>query len=327
MRAVRREKLWVVREGDGATVGDIVARAKEPLVAIAEGRVFLGRKRVSRADERVRVGDAVRIGGGAAQAAGGEGEARVPLLFDRDGLVAVAKPAGVSTVPDHAGAKGSLVAIVARQLGVAMAALRVTSRLDREVSGVVVFAKTEEAEARLREARARGAYERRYVALAWGAPPETSGVSAGVWSGAIGRARDPLLREVGGADAKPSSTRWREIARAGGGRARMLAVDPETGRTHQIRLHASHAGTPLFGDRDYGGPRQITLANGRVVALSRIALHAARVSVPDASGRPLVAMAEVPAELASAWLALGGTPDAWNTAISCATSGPEPSPS
>ena len=97
----------------------------------------------------------------------------------------------------------------------------------------------------------------------------------------------------------------------------MLAIAPLTGRTHQIRVHASHAGAPLFGDRHYGGPSRVTVAGGRVVALSRIALHAARVSVPDGRGEPLIAAAAVPAELARVWRDLGGASEAWDRAVSC----------
>jgi hypothetical protein len=73
----------------------------------------------------------------------------------------------------------------------------------------------------------------------------------------------------------------------------------------------------LFGDRDYGGATRLTLASGGVVALARIALHAARVTVPGAGGEPLVAEAPIPPELARLWVALGGEPEAWNTAVSC----------
>ena len=62
----------------------------------------------------------------------------------------------------------------------------------------------------------------------------------------------------------------------------MLAVDPGTGRTHQVRIHASKAEMPLLGDAEYGGPRQMTLANGRVLLLSRIAqATGGYLNVPD----------------------------------------------
>ena len=81
----------------------------------------------------------------------------------------------------------------------------------------------------------------------------------------------------------------------------LLAVEPITGRTHQIRVHAAHAKVPLFGDRDYGGPGQVVLSNGRVVALQRIALHCARV-------RALGHLFQAPMveEIAGTWRQLGG---------------------
>jgi RluA family pseudouridine synthase len=314
-----REKIWVVREGDGATVADIVARAGESAAAIGAGRVFIGKKRATRSDQRVCVGDTVRIG-----AARGENRSaaqsppQVDILFREAGLVACAKPAGLPTVPDQAGAAHSLVAIVARAIGAGkLEDLRVTSRLDRDVSGVVVFALDAAAEERLRRARAEGRYQRRYIALASMKAPLAD---EGIWEAPIGRAANPKLRAVCGPDAKEAKTRWRKVATtsADAVAVAMLAVDPVTGRTHQIRIHASHAGAPLLGDRDYGGPGRLVLPSGRILAPSRIALHAARVVVPGARG-PVEARAPVPSELAELWTAVGGARDAWEHALSATT--------
>jgi 23S rRNA-/tRNA-specific pseudouridylate synthase len=97
-------------------------------------------------------------------------------------LVAAIKPSGIPTVPDHAGSAHAFVASVAGAIGRKVDELRVTSRLDREVSGVVVFATSPDAEAALKDARARGDYVRTYLAIATnaGALP-----ADGVWVGAI----------------------------------------------------------------------------------------------------------------------------------------------
>lgn len=336
----------MVRPGDGRTVAEIVRRAGEDAAAVEEGRVFLGKKRATRPDAPVRAGDAVRIGPRPA-ATSGEAARDVTILFDEGGLVACVKPAGLPTVPDHAGSAHALVAVVARAIGRAPGDLRVTSRLDRDVSGVVVFALDAAAEERLRAARTEGRYRRRYLALA--AAGERALGDAGVWDVPIGRASDPRLRAARGPDAKEAATRWRKVATAplalagdgdvahGAGATRdanaardagaaprsvvaMLAVDPVTGRTHQIRVHASDAGAPLVGDRDYGGPSRIVLANGRILAPARIALHAARVIVPGARG-VVEARAPIPPELAETWRALGGAPDAWDRALASDTPG------
>lgn len=297
-----REKIWVVRAGDGTTLGDVLRRLGETAGAIEDGRVFVGKKRALRFDQPVRVGDAVRVG------AAVTARADVTIVFHEDDLVACIKPAGLPTVPDHAGAAHSLVALVAKQLATKPDDLRVTSRLDRDVSGVVVFAIGDEAEHRLRNARAEGRYDRRYVAIAM--PPPAG--DEGTWDAPIGRASDPRLRAAFGPEAKPSTTRWHAVATAGN--AALLAVDPMTGRTHQIRIHASHAGSPLVGDRDYGGSARIVLPNGRVLAPSRIALHAACVRVPGI-GRSLEGRAPIPDELDVLWRAFGGAPDAWERAV------------
>jgi len=292
---VTREKVWVVRPGDGTTLAAIVARAGELARAITDGRVFVGKRRITRPEHPVKPGDVVRIG-----APPHEPRRRVVLFVEGD-LVVCNKPAGLPTVPDHAGASHCLVALAARETGARD--LRVTSRLDRDVSGVVVLAATAAGEARLRRARAEGRYQRRYLALGVGdLPAEVT------WDAPIGRARDPRLRAAFGPDAKPSLTHARVVARTAG--VLLLAVEPITGRTHQIRVHASAAGAPLVGDRDYGGPRSFTSEDGRVVALDRIALHAARVSVDGVR-----ADAPVPDALAAVWSALGGHAEAWDEAL------------
>jgi 23S rRNA-/tRNA-specific pseudouridylate synthase len=183
----------------------------------------------------------------------------------------------------------------------------VTSRLDRDVSGVVIFARDARAEEELKRARAEGRYRRRYVALAANTPAVTEW---GAWSSPIGRGRDAKHRAANGPDAKEAETRFRVVAVARG--HGLLAVDPITGRTHQIRVHASHAGMPLVGDRDYGGPNRIALDDGGMIAVSRIALHCARVAALG-----LEARAPVPKELTEPWLALGGSPEAWDIASTC----------
>jgi 23S rRNA pseudouridine1911/1915/1917 synthase len=314
MRAARgREKRWVVRDGDGATVGEILTRAGEKESAVDEGRVFLGRVRVKNAVERVRVGDEVRIGSGS-----GSGSGEWSVIWERDEMLACSKPAGMPTVPDHGGASHSLVALAAQSIGRKAAEMFVTSRLDREVSGVVVFATSAEAEERLRGARAEGRYARRYVAIAAasaGASLDVAPAGVRVWDASVGAGKDARHRAASGPDAKEARTNWRVVARVPG--YALLAVEPQTGRTHQIRVHASHAGAPLLGDRDYGGAARVTLAGGRTVALARIALHAARVTVPDAAGGPRVASAPVPPELTRAWAELGGASEAWDMALSC----------
>ncbi|MGD0675622.1 MAG: RluA family pseudouridine synthase [Polyangiaceae bacterium] len=297
---------WKAHGGDGSRVGDILDKAGVDRRAVTEGRVFIGRKRVRSDDESVNEGDVVEI------ARAVEAHGKIAILVQADDFVAVSKPAGIPTIADHAGASHALVALVARDLGVRPDSLHPTSRLDRDVSGVVVLARTQAAAQRLLQARAAGKYERRYAALAIRAPVP----AAGTWEAPIGRARDPRLREPYGRDAIPALTAFATCACIRGGAA-MLAVSPRTGRTHQIRVHSAHAGSPLLGDSAYGGPIRVTMPSGRVLAPGRVALHAVRVVVPDAAGRPVAVEAPIPVELLALWSELGGEPSAWERCAAC----------
>jgi 23S rRNA-/tRNA-specific pseudouridylate synthase len=184
----------------------------------------------------------------------------------------------------------------------------VTSRLDVGVSGVVLFASDDASRARLAAARQSGSYRRHYVAIASRAPAPDQGT----WDVPIGKDRDPRKRRAFGRDADPASTAY--AVRAIAGRGALLAVEPKTGRTHQIRVHAAHAGAPLYGDATYGGPTTITSPTGAVTAIRRIALHAAWVEVPDDAGT-LRVEAEIPEDLASVWGACGGDAGGWSRAL------------
>jgi len=302
MTARRR---WVVRAGEGGTVGEILQRAGAPEGAIGRGAVFVGRRRVADGAEPVTVGDEVIFSDGAGTGAGGEA---VRVLAHEDGMVVVDKPAGIPTIADQSGAAHSLHDRLARTLGVPPARLHPTSRLDRDVSGVVIFTESKEAADRLVRAREEGAYARRYVALS-SPPPDPFGT----WDAPIGRAKDPKKRSAFGAEAVTARSRFAVVATSGA--VALLVLEPETGRTHQLRVHASHAGAPLLGDVAYGGGRRLTLGSGRVVALGRIALHAARVAVPGANGSLRVYASAIPAELASLWSAAGGDAGAWADAL------------
>ena len=168
--------------------------------------------------------------------------------------------------PPHA-----LVATVRGRSAWTPARLHATSRLDRDVSGVVVFALTQGGRRAPRAGPDEETYDRRYVAIAARAP--------GAGRGTLGRAHRTrratrAFARLGGRDPVDARTRYAVVARRAAAAQALLALAPVTGRTHQIRVHAAHAGAPLLGDRAYGGPSRITLPTGRVLEPRRIALHA-----------------------------------------------------
>lgn len=283
---------------DETTVAAIVPRFGEGAArALDEGRIFVGRRRAT-ASDAIRSGEEVWM-------YSARPAPRDPprILLEREGIVAVYKPPDMATVADHRGRAGSLETEVARMLG-RSTPLYATSRLDVGVSGVVLLAADDDARKRLARAREERRYLRHYVAVCIDSPtPER-----GLWTAPIGRARDPRLRQVGGRSPVRAETAYAIAATAP--RGSLLAVEPQTGRTHQIRVHAAHARCPLWGDGAYGGPTRRVAASGAVAGVHRIALHAAWVEVAFAQNAKLRVEAPIPDDFSAIWAGLGGDPSA-----------------
>ncbi len=212
--------------------------------------------------------------------------AALPVLYRSRDLVAVDKPAGLAV---HRGQSRDLVhalELVRDQVG---AYVYQVHRLDRGTSGVLVFALSPAAARGLGGAFARGAVEKRYLALVRGAPPDDV------------RVDHPLSRE----DGKPpqaASTEFRTVARYG--RYALVEAAPETGRTHQIRRHLKHLSCPIIGDVRYGKGDHNRWFRTRY-ALHRLALHATSLTFHDVeTSEQLTIQAPLPEELARTFSAL-----------------------
>ncbi len=264
--------------------------------ALEAGGVFLDGRRCKVASRGLHDGQQVVVnleeGGRAAGAAAPLERAR--LLYADDHLVAVDKPAGVPAQPTLTTDRGTLPELVGALLG---SPVTIVHRLDRETSGVTVLARTRAAAAALSEAFRVGSPEKTYLALCARAPSP----AAGRVDAPIGK--DPRragLRAVS-PSGEPAATRYRTL-RAGA--AALVEARPETGRTHQVRVHLAHLGAPLLGDPRYGGPRMVG-----AVAIPRVMLHAARLELAHpATGAPMVFEAPVPADFAEAERALVPAP-------------------
>ena len=264
--------------------------------AIDEGGVFLDGRRCKVSSKQVRGGYEITVNleeGG--RAPGSDGPlARERLLFADEHLVAVDKPAGVPAQPTLTSDRGTLPVIVSALLG---GEVTLVHRLDRETSGVTVLARTKVAAAALAEAFRTGTPEKTYLALCARAPSPAEGRL----EAAIGT--DPRragLRQVSaGGDA--AATRYRTLATGEAFGTALVEARPETGRTHQIRVHLAHLGAPLLGDPKYGGPRMVGS-----VSVPRVMLHARRLELPHPiTGAPMVFEAPVPADLREVAAALG----------------------
>jgi 23S rRNA-/tRNA-specific pseudouridylate synthase len=293
--AESRDLRWIV-DKPGLNLLAVLEQMGAPREAVAQGRVFVQRRRIAayEQDRKLELGDEVQVYGERATAA-------VKILAEHNGVLAVSKPAGISTQPDHRGAEHSLLGELATNLGQPIGTLHALQRLDREVSGVLLVARTEEGRQWVLNARGAGQFKRRYLAIASGAPSS----SQGEWTQAIGRGSRPGLRAVSGREAETALTKYALIAQPSAA-ACLFVAEPVTGRTHQIRVHAAAAGAPLLGDRDYGGLRRVVAASGAVHDLSRIALHALFVQVARPKMAPWRNEAAIPPELLELWQWMGG---------------------
>lgn len=196
----------------------------------------------------------------------------IPLvvLHEDEDLIVVDKAAGmvVHPAPGHPG--GTLVNALLHHCGDLAGiggVLRpgIVHRLDRGTSGVLVAAKNDAAHQGLAAQFARHTIERVYHTFVRGLPGDASGRI----DRPIGRhPRDRKRMSVESRAGRPSATVWRVLRRFPDTGVSELEIRPETGRTHQIRVHLASAGLPLVGDRVYGRAR------GWQARLGRPALHA-----------------------------------------------------
>lgn len=215
-------------------------------------------------------------------------------------LVAVAKPAGVAVIPARGEQAGPCLRTrVEAALG---APVWVVHRLDRETSGVVVFARDADAHRALSLAFERREVGKTYLAFAADPGLPASGrIDLPLHPARRGKSR-PAQPGEAGAQAAATAYRVQRRWRLGGTAVARLELAPETGRHHQIRVHLRALGAPILGDRLYGAGAP-PLPPGAPCA--RLALHARRLVVPDPDGgAPLALVAEPPPDLAAleAWL-------------------------
>jgi 23S rRNA pseudouridine1911/1915/1917 synthase len=233
-------------------------------------------------------------GEGAAPEAGPEqgAEVEIPVVYADDDVLVVDKPAGVVTHPAPGVTGPTLVAALrARGLRGGDDPQRpgVVHRLDRDTSGLLVLARSDEAFAALGEQMRARRIEREYRALVRGRPPSRRGTI----DAPIGRDRTDIGRmAVGGRGERPAVTHFELDEPLAG--ASLLRLRLETGRTHQIRVHLAAIGHPVLGDPVYGVP-------GAQLGLRRQFLHAARLAFAHPrDGRRVELESALPPDLAAA---------------------------
>ena len=199
------------------------------------------------------------------------------IAYEDEHLLVVDKPAGMVVHPSAGHRRGTLVnALLAQGITGGDAADRpgIVHRLDRDTSGLLVVARSEEAHAKLQELVRKRMLDRRYLALVRGRPRSRTGrIEA-----PIGRDRHDPLRHSLDTDTPRNAITHFEVVELLPNHA-LLSVRLETGRTHQIRVHLQAIELPVVGDPVYGVPDP---------ELRRQFLHANRLSFPHPMGGALV---------------------------------------
>ncbi|WP_300617070.1 RluA family pseudouridine synthase [Dokdonella sp.] len=214
---------------------------------------------------------------------------------DRDFLV-IDKPAGIAS---HGGSGVSFGAIELLRAARPRDTLELAHRLDRDTSGVLVLTRKRSALTGLQAAIREGRVEKRYLALIEGALPKSKLTVDAPLRKSVLQGGERMVRVD--PEGKPSRSRFSEIQRYAG--ASLVEVALETGRTHQIRVHAQHLGHPLAGDEKYG-EREFN-RRMRDKGLKRLFLHAARFEF-SLGERSFSFSAPLAPELVAVLDALGG---------------------
>lgn len=190
---------------------------------------------------------------------------RRAILFLDAHVVVVNKPAGISTVPYDENERGTLDELVMETISERgrRAPLGIVHRIDKETSGVVVFARTLVAKQHLKNQFRFHSVGRRYVAIAHGAVRPGTFSSRLVQDRGDGRRGSTDNPELG----REATTHVKVMEKLNG--ATLLECRLETGRTHQIRIHLSEQGYPLVGERVYSKGYR-----GELIPAARLMLHA-----------------------------------------------------
>ena len=243
---------------------------------LQNGRVVVNGTPTTRFDHPLKAGDRVEI----AREGAAPTRPTVAIVYQDDAIVVIDKPPGLLAVATDA---EKLDTAFVRLGGQLKARVFVAHRLDRETSGLLMFARTEAARDRLQ--RNWESLEKTYLAVVEGTPRPPEGVVENYLT--EGKNLRVRASRTAGPDAKRAVSRYRVTATRDP--YSLVEVALETGRKHQIRVHLAGLGCPVVGDADYGAATN---------PAGRLGLHAWRLALPHpVSGDRLELESPLPAEL------------------------------
>ena len=220
------------------------------------------------------------------------------ILLENDEMIALNKPAGLLSVPDRTQSVPSLKDLLIEKYG----EIFTVHRLDRETSGVIVYAKTAEAHQYLSLIFQERQVEKIYYGIVWGNPAAPSGVIDLPMFEHPGKNGTMVVNRKG----KPASTGYEVLENFG--KYSFMKFNLFTGRTHQIRLHMKETGHPILCDPLYGDGKPFLVSSlkknynhsgfeDEKPILSRLALHSAKLSFKNQKGESFTLEAEMPKDM------------------------------
>ncbi len=253
---------------------DLSRSALQRLIALGRIRV---NDEVVRPSHKIRPGDKITIDVPKAEPLELKGEAiAIDVLFEDDVLLVLNKPAGIVVHPAPGNWTGTLVNALLHHFKTSGGTVSTVGgkerpglvhRLDKDTSGIMVVAKTDEAHRALAAQFKSHNISRVYEALIWGVPRK----SHGLIQLAIGRdTKERKKFSSRTANPKDSVTEY-TVDQLYGNEAAHVLLYPRTGRTHQLRVHLSSLGHPILGDQSYGGRKVCVIHQ---IEVPRVMLHA-----------------------------------------------------
>jgi 23S rRNA pseudouridine1911/1915/1917 synthase len=267
---------------------------------IREGLVTVGSSLAKKSGDVIESGELIRVTAQHQESNAAAEDLPLDIVYEDSDILVVNKAAGMVM---HIGAgvtSGTLVNALISHIGLLSSIggeqrPGIVHRLDKMTSGLVIVARNDTAHRRLSDQFKSREVHKTYVALVHGRMATDSGEI----TRPVGR--DPRRRtrmKAGGIAAREALTKYRVLRRFN--HFTLVEAMPQTGRTHQIRVHLASLGHPVVGDNTYGAPAKLRFGANEEPTLPRTFLHAAKLAFAHPiTGAPLEFEAPLPAELAA----------------------------